>query len=67
MALFTKPIFASDRDGLSLNGVLEILWAMANYRPMPEPSLMHFVPYPAGRLYLLAENHCPYFCNESQQ
>ena len=44
--LFTKPIYAPDRDGLSLNGVLETLLAMANYRPMPETSLMHFVPYP---------------------
>jgi hypothetical protein len=54
--VFTKPIFAPDRDGLSLNGVLETLLAMANYRPMPETSLMHFVPYPADTLYLLTEN-----------
>ncbi|PZV15789.1 MAG: hypothetical protein DCF21_11325 [Leptolyngbya sp.] len=54
--LFTKPVYAPDRDGLSLNGVLETLLAMANYRPMPETSMIHFVPYPADTLYLLAEN-----------
>lgn len=54
--LFTKPIYAPDKDGLSFNGVLETLLAMANYRPMPESSIIHFVPYPADTLYVLAEN-----------
>jgi hypothetical protein len=54
--LFTKPIYAPDKDGLSFNGVLETLLAMANYRPMPETSIIHFVRYPADTLYVLAEN-----------
>jgi len=54
--LFTKPVFAPDRDGLSLNGVLTTLLAVANYRPMPETSMIHFVPYPADTLYVLTEN-----------
>jgi len=36
------------------------LWAsflaMANYRPMPETSIIHFIAYPADTLYILAEN-----------
>lgn len=32
------------------------LLAMANYRPMPETSIIHFIPYPADTLYLLTEN-----------
>ncbi|MEW6491964.1 MAG: hypothetical protein AB1589_05360 [Cyanobacteriota bacterium] len=54
--LFTKPIFAPDEDGLSFGGVLDTLLAMANYRPMPETSIIHFVAYPADTLYVLAEN-----------
>ena len=29
---------------------------MANYRPMPETSMIPFVLYPADTLYILAEN-----------
>ncbi|MBW4692611.1 MAG: hypothetical protein KME27_12685 [Lyngbya sp. HA4199-MV5] len=54
--LFSKPIYAPDKHGLSFNGVLDTLLAMANYRPMPETSVMHFIPYPADTLYVLAEN-----------
>jgi hypothetical protein len=54
--LFSKPIYAPDKHGLSFNGILETLLAMANYRPMPETSIIHFVPYPADTLYILAEN-----------
>lgn len=54
--LFTKPIYAPDKNGLSFNGVLDTLLAMANYRPMPETSTIHFIPYPADTLYVLAEN-----------
>lgn len=54
--LFTKPIYAPDKDGLSFNGVLDTLLAMANYRPMPETSMIHFIPYPADTLYILTEN-----------
>jgi hypothetical protein len=54
--LFFKPIYAPDKDGLSFNGVMDTLLAMANYRPMPETSIMHFVRYPADTLYILAEN-----------
>jgi hypothetical protein len=36
--------------------VLETLLAMVNYRPMPETSMIHFIPYPADTLYVLAEN-----------
>jgi hypothetical protein len=36
--------------------VLTTLLAMANYRPMPETSMIHFVPYPADTLYVLTEN-----------
>jgi hypothetical protein len=54
--VFTKPIYAPDQDGLSFNGVVETLLAMANYRPMPETSVIHFIPYPADTLYVLAEN-----------
>ena len=54
--VFTKPIYAPDKNGLSFNGVVETLLAMANYRPMPETSMIHFIPYPADTLYVLAEN-----------
>ncbi|MEL6136494.1 MAG: hypothetical protein AAFR42_03660 [Cyanobacteria bacterium J06628_6] len=54
--LFTKPIYAPDKHGLSFNGVLDTLLAMANYRPMHPDSVMHFIRYPADTLYLLAEN-----------
>jgi len=54
--LFTKPIFAPDENGLSFGGVIDTLLAMANYRPMPETSIIHFVAYPADTLYILSEN-----------
>ncbi|NJR76110.1 MAG: hypothetical protein HC773_26045 [Scytonema sp. CRU_2_7] len=54
--LFTKPIFAPDENGLSFGGVIDTLLAMANYRPMPEDSIIHFVNYPADTLYVLTEN-----------
>jgi hypothetical protein len=54
--VFAKPIYAPDKDGLSFNGLVETLLAMANYRPMPETSIIHFVRYPADTLYVLAEN-----------
>lgn len=54
--LFTKPIFAPDENGLSFGGVIDTLLAMANYRPMPETSMIHFIPYPADTLYILTEN-----------
>ncbi|MGB5961202.1 MAG: hypothetical protein WBG73_11125 [Coleofasciculaceae cyanobacterium] len=54
--LFTKPIFAPDENGLSFSGVIDTLLAMANYRPMPETSMIRFIPYPADTLYILAEN-----------
>ena len=38
--LFTKPIFAPDENGLSFGGVIDTLAAMANYRPMPETSMI---------------------------
>jgi hypothetical protein len=41
---------------LSFNGAVETLLAMANYRPMPETSVIHVIPYPADTLYVLAEN-----------
>ncbi|BAY08548.1 hypothetical protein [Calothrix sp. NIES-2098] len=54
--LFTKPIFAPDEHGLSFGGVVDTLLAMANYRPMPETSIIHFIAYPADTLYILTEN-----------
>ena len=54
--MFTKPIFAPDENGLSFSGVIDTLLAMANYRPMPETSILRFVAYPADTLYILAEN-----------
>lgn len=54
--LFTKPIFAPDEEGLSFGGVIDTLLAMANYRPMPETSIIHFVAYPADTLYILTQN-----------
>ncbi len=54
--LFTKPIYAPDKDGLSFSGVVDTLLAMANYRPMPETSTIHFISYPADTLYILTEN-----------
>ncbi|MBE9232752.1 hypothetical protein IQ231_13940 [Cuspidothrix issatschenkoi LEGE 03284] len=54
--LFTKPIFAPDEHGLSFGGLVDTLLAMANYRPMPESSIIHFIPYPADTLYILTEN-----------
>ncbi len=54
--LFSKPIFAPDENSLSFGGVVDTLLAMANYRPMPETSIIHFIPYPADTLYILTEN-----------
>lgn len=54
--LFTRPTYAPDQKGLSFCGVIDTLLAMANYRPMPETSMIHFVQYPADTLYILAEN-----------
>jgi hypothetical protein len=54
--VFTKPIYAPDSGGLSFNGLLDTLLAMANYRPMPETSIIHFIPFPADTIYILAEN-----------
>ena len=54
--LFTKPIFAPDKEGLSFSGLIDTLIAMANYRPMPENSMIHFVAYPADTLYILTVN-----------
>jgi hypothetical protein len=54
--LFTKPIFAPDENSLSFSGVVDTLLAMANYRPMPETSIIHFTAYPADTLYILTEN-----------
>jgi hypothetical protein len=54
--LFSKPIFASDPDGLSFSGVIDTLLAMANYRPVPSGSIIHFIAYPADTLYILSEN-----------
>lgn len=54
--LFSKPVYAPDKNGLSFNGVLDTLLAMANYRPMPETSMIQFVRYPADTLYVLTEN-----------
>jgi hypothetical protein len=54
--LFTKPIFAPDEHGLSFGGLVDTLLAMANYRPMPESSIIHFVAYPGDTLYILTEN-----------
>ncbi|NET56392.1 MAG: hypothetical protein F6K47_09535 [Symploca sp. SIO2E6] len=54
--LFTKPVFAPDEKGLSFGGIVDTLMAMANYRPMPESSIIHFVAYPADTLYILTEN-----------
>lgn len=36
--------------------MVDTLLAMANYRPMPETSIIHFIAYPADMLYILAEN-----------
>ena len=54
--LFTRPIFTIDKDGLSFNGVIDTLLAMANYLPLPPDSIVHYVPYPADTLYVLTEN-----------
>lgn len=54
--LFSKPIFAPDENSLSFSGMVDTLLAMANYRPMPETSIIHFIPYPADTLYILTEN-----------
>lgn len=54
--LFSKPIFAPDEKGLSFGGVIDTLLAMANYRPLPETSIIQFIPYPADTLYILTEN-----------
>ena len=54
--LFAKAIYASDQEGLSFAFMVTTLLAMANYRPMPETSMIHFVAYPADTLYILTEN-----------
>ncbi|MEM6751419.1 MAG: hypothetical protein AAF630_00290 [Cyanobacteria bacterium P01_C01_bin.38] len=54
--VFCKPVFAPDEDGLSFNGLVDTLLALANYRPVPETSIIQFIAYPADTLYILAEN-----------
>ena len=54
--LFTKPIFAQDKDGLSFSGVLDTLLAMANYRIMSEHRDVSSFIYPADTLHILTEN-----------
>ena len=54
--VFTNPIFTADKDGLSFSGLVETLLAMANYRPVLPESIVHYVPYPADTLYILAQN-----------
>ncbi len=41
---------------LPCGGMVDTLLAMANYRPMLETSIIHFIAYPADTLYILAEN-----------
>lgn len=41
---------------LPCGGMVDTLLTMANYRPMPETSIIHFIAYPADTLYILAEN-----------
>ncbi|WP_223265463.1 hypothetical protein [Nostoc sp. 'Peltigera membranacea cyanobiont' 210A] len=36
--------------------MVDTLLAMANYRLMPETSIIHFIAYPADTLYILTEN-----------
>ncbi len=54
--LFSKPVFAPDKDGLSFGGILDLLMAMANDRPMADTSIIHLIAYPADTLYILTEN-----------
>jgi hypothetical protein len=54
--VFAKPLFAPDEHGLGFNGLLDTLFALANYRPVPETSTIVFVAYPADTLYILTEN-----------
>ncbi len=54
--IFTKPIFAPDKDGLSFSGVIDVLLAMANYRIMAEHRDVSSFIYHADTLYLLTEN-----------
>lgn len=54
--LFAKAIYAKDEEGLSFACMVTTLLAMANYRPMPETSMIQFTAYPADTLYILTEN-----------
>lgn len=53
--LFTKPVYADDGE-LSYAELVTTLLAMANYLPMPQSSMIQFVPYPADTLYVLTQN-----------
>ncbi|BAY86916.1 hypothetical protein NIES267_64270 [Calothrix parasitica NIES-267] len=54
--VFCKPVYAPDEDGLSFNGLIDILLALANSRPVAETNIIKFIAYPADTLYVLAEN-----------
>ena len=45
-----------DDAGLSFANLVTTLLALANYRPLPETSMIQFIPYPADTLYVLTEN-----------
>ena len=36
--------------------MVTVLLALANYHPLPETSMIQFIPYPADTLYVLTEN-----------
>ena len=54
--LFSQSIYAPDKEGLSFACMITTLLAMANYRVVPETSMIKFVAYPADTLYVLTEN-----------
>lgn len=54
--LFSKAIYATDQEGLSFACMVTTLLFMANYRPLPETSMIQFTAYPADNLYILTEN-----------
>ena len=54
--VFCKPVFAPDEDGLSFNGLIDTLLALARYCPIPEKSIIQSISYPADTLYILVEN-----------
>jgi len=54
--LFTKPLFAPDKNGLGFSGFVEALIDLANSRNVVPPPGCRYIPYTADTLFVLTLN-----------